>query len=364
MIKKAIISGGGTGGHIFPAIAIADRIKKECPDADILFIGAEGKMEMEKVPAAGYKIIGLPIRGFQRKFDLSNFILPFRLVASLWKARNIIKSFQPNVVIGVGGYASGPTLQIASMLRIPTIVQEQNSFAGKTNIILGKKVSAVCVAYDGMEKFFPKEKIVITGNPVRRDMITIEGKREEAINYFQLDPTKKTILVVGGSLGARSLNEAVINNLEKIDNTENVQLIWQCGKVAEIPSQEAIRKSKSKNVHLHTFISRMDLAYAAADLVISRAGAIAVSELCAVGKPTILVPSPYVAEDHQTKNALALVEKEAAILVEDKNANELFNTAFSLLKDDTRLHELQENCKKLGISDADERIVATIKNIL
>lgn len=362
-MKKIIISGGGTGGHVFPAVAIANRIKLELPNAEILFIGAEGKMEMEKVPAAGYKIIGLPIRGLQRKFDLKNFLLPFKILKSLIIARKEIKRFQPDVVVGVGGYASGPTLQMATMLKIPAIIQEQNSFAGKTNIILGKRVQKVCVAYNGMEKFFPMDKLVFTGNPVRSEMVNIDGKKDEANTFFKLDPNKKTVFVVGGSLGARTLNDATLKFVEAFDEN-NVQVIWQCGKNQFQKYQSLLNEKQCNGVKLMDFISRMDLAYAAADFVISRAGAIAVSELCIIGKPTILVPSPNVAEDHQTKNALALVENNAALYVKDNEAvDQLWLECFSLINDVEKQKQLIQNIQKMAVIDADARIVETLKSI-
>ena len=363
-IKKAIISGGGTGGHIFPAIAIANRIKKENPDAEILFIGAEGKMEMEKVPAAGYKIKGLPIRGFQRKFSLSNFLLPFKIIQSMWKARKIIKKFNPDIVVGVGGYASGPTLQMATMLKKPAVIQEQNSFAGKTNKILGSKVDKVCVAYEGMEAFFPKEKIVFTGNPVRENVVSIEGKRKEALDFFGLDENKKTFLVVGGSLGARTLNNCLKTKL-KLLQEDQIQLIWQCGKYQYKDLKAELINRNMEGIILTDFISRMDLAYAAADAVVSRAGAIAVSELSLVGKPCILVPSPNVAEDHQTKNAMALVEKNAAIMIPDKEGQEkMIPAMLNLIKDDNQQKKLSENILKMGVKSADKKIIAVINNVL
>lgn len=363
-IKKAIISGGGTGGHIFPAVAIADELRKNYPTIELLFIGAEGKMEMEKVPAAGYNIIGLPIRGFQRRLTFSNFLLPFKIIQSLLKARKIIKDFQPDIVIGVGGYASGPTLKMAGMLGIPTLLQEQNSFAGKTNILLAKKAHKICVAYENMERFFPKEKLIFTGNPVREQVVAISGKRAEGFQFFNLDPTKKTVLVVGGSLGARTLNNSVKNNLKTIQE-QDIQVIWQCGKLQHKSLQEELNGVDLKGISLNEFITKMDLAYAAADVIISRAGAIAVSELCIIGKPTVLVPSPNVAEDHQTKNALALVEKEAAVYVKDSEANEtLIPTTLELLKNNEKQEVLKQNILKMGVPNAAERIVATIKEIV
>lgn len=363
-LERVIISGGGTGGHIFPAVAIANKIKEENPKAKILFIGAEGKMEMEKVPQAGYEIIGLPIRGFQRKFALSNFLLPFKILQSIWKARKIIKKFNPQVVIGVGGYASGPTLQMATMLKIPTVIQEQNSFAGKTNKILGNKVSKVCVAYENMERYFPEDKIVFTGNPVRANVVEIEGKREKAFDYFGLNASKKTILVVGGSLGARTLNDSLKTKIKQLQESE-IQVIWQCGKYQHDSLKEELKNTDMTGIVLTEFILKMDLAYAAADVIISRAGALAVSELCLIGKPIILIPSPNVAEDHQTKNAMALVKNGAAIMIPDQEGREkMVNTMLKLIKDETQQKQLAENIKKMATPAADEKIAAVIKEVL
>ncbi|MFT5858325.1 MAG: UDP-N-acetylglucosamine--N-acetylmuramyl-(pentapeptide) pyrophosphoryl-undecaprenol N-acetylglucosamine transferase [Flavobacteriaceae bacterium] len=364
MIKKAIISGGGTGGHIFPAIAIADELKRRYPEVEILFVGAEGKMEMEKVPAAGYKIIALPIVGFKRKLALSNFILPFKIIGSLLKARKIIKTFNPDVAVGVGGYASGPLLKSATMKKVPSMVQEQNSFPGKTNKILSKSVQKICVAYDGLERFFPKEKIVLTGNPTRRDMVIIEGKESEAYKFYGFDPSKKTILIIGGSLGARTLNESVIVQLDALKSSE-VQVLWQCGKLYNQRLTEELSEVDLGAVKMVQFIDRMDLAYAMADVVISRAGAISVSELCLVKKPTILIPSPNVAEDHQTKNAMALVEKDAAILVKDIEAKEkMILAALDLLKDEARRNELARNIEQLGKPNATQSIVDELEKLI
>ena len=331
-IERAIISGGGTGGHIFPAIAIADEIKRRNPNAEILFVGANGKMEMEKVPAAGYKIKGLTIAGFQRKLTLSNFLLPFKIIASLWNAIKIIKGFKPQVVIGVGGYASGPTMQAAIFLKIPTLIQEQNSFPGKTNKILSGKVNSICTAYEGLEKFFPKNKIILTGNPVRQEMVQMEGKRKEAFEFYELNPDKKTILVIGGSLGARTLNESIKSHLQELQKNE-IQVLWQCGKVYLDTLTKELEQIDLRGIKMVQFISRMDLAYTLSDVIISRAGAISVSELCLVKKPVILVPSPNVTEDHQTKNAMALVNKNAAVLVKDSEAKEkLVGKTIELIK--------------------------------
>lgn len=362
-LERVIISGGGTGGHVFPAIAIANQIKKENPNAEILFIGAEGKMEMEKVPAAGYEIVGLWISGFQRKFTWKNFVLPFKIIASLWKARKIIKKFKPQAVVGVGGYASGPTVRIASTMGIPTIVQEQNSFPGKTNKILSKTVTKICVAYENLERFFPKDKIVFTGNPVRRSVVEIEGIKKNSLAEYGLSPDKKTVLVVGGSLGAKTLNESLINNI-KILQENNIQLIWQCGKYQHEEMLSLTKNMDMTGVVLKQFITEMQKAYAAADIIVSRAGAIAVSELCIIGKPLILVPSPNVAEDHQTKNAMALVEDDAAILIKDSESRaKLVPEILSLVSDEDKQRSLSENIKKKGILDADERIVDVIKEI-
>ena len=363
-IERAIISGGGTGGHIFPAIAIADEIKRRNPNAEILFVGANGKMEMEKVPAAGYKIKGLTIAGFQRKLTLSNFLLPFKIIASLWNAIKIIKEFKPQVVIGVGGYASGPTLQAAIFLKIPTLIQEQNSFPGKTNKILSGKVKAICTAYEGLEKFFPKNKIILTGNPVRQEMIEIEGKRNEAFEFYGLNPEKKTILVIGGSLGARTLNESVKSNIQEIQNND-IQVLWQCGKVYVESLTNELDEINMNGIKMVQFISRMDLAYTLADVIISRAGAISVSELCLVKKPVILVPSPNVAEDHQTKNAMALVNKNAAVLVKDSEAREqLVSKTIELIKNTELQVTLISEISKLGKPDATNSIVNEIEKII
>lgn len=345
---RIILSGGGTGGHIFPAIAIANEIKKLAPNAEILFVGALGKMEMEKVPAAGYKIIGVPIAGLQRKFTLSNLKLPFLIIRSLLKTRKIVSDFQPDVVVGTGGYASGPVLKAATAKGIPALLQEQNSYAGITNKILAKKASKICVAYDGMEKFFPKEKIILTGNPVRQDIANVKQKKAEALEYFKLNPGKKVILVIGGSLGARTINESIGAGLEQLVNN-NIQLIWQTGKGYAETAKQQTEKYKDQHIYAMDFISRMDLAYAAADIVISRAGASSVSELCNIGMPCILVPSPNVAEDHQTKNAMALVNKQAAILVKDNEAQEqLITTAVRLIRDEQQQVVLTNNISRMA----------------
>jgi UDP-N-acetylglucosamine--N-acetylmuramyl-(pentapeptide) pyrophosphoryl-undecaprenol N-acetylglucosamine transferase len=357
---KFIISGGGTGGHIFPAIAIANALKAKIENAEILFIGAEGRMEMEKVPAAGYPIIGLPIRGFDRKNMLRNVKTLLLLAKSMYKARKIVKDFAPNAVIGVGGYASGPTLKVASQLNIPVIVQEQNSFAGVTNKLLSDKAACFCVAYEGMERFFPKEKIILTGNPIRQDLQLDPARKEEAYRFFNLDPAKQTLLIIGGSLGARTINQSILGHLELLAQS-GVQVIWQAGKIYI----EALRKEAAPqltpNIILTDFVSRMDYAYAIADLVISRAGASSISELCLLGKPSILVPSPNVAEDHQTHNAMALVNKDAAIMIKDSESKEkLVPNTLDLLKDPSRLALLSSNCLHLAQKDSAARIADEI----
>ena len=346
---RVILSGGGTGGHIFPAIAIANEIKKLVPHADILFVGALGKMEMEKVPAAGYKIIGVSIAGLQRKlFTLANLKLPFLIIQSLLKTRKIISDFKPDVVIGTGGYASGPLLKAATSKGVPALLQEQNSYAGITNKILSKKANKICVAYEGMEKFFPKEKIILTGNPVRQDILNITATRDEAYEFFKLDKTKKIILVVGGSLGAKGINEAMSEGLKALADN-HIQLIWQTGKLYFETAKQHCAKYESKNIKAVDFITRMDLAYTLADVVISRAGAGAISELCIVKKPSILVPLPTAAEDHQTKNAMSLVNKNAAILIKDSETkSELIKEALALINNDALLHEISINCGMLA----------------
>ncbi len=346
---KVILSGGGTGGHIFPAVSIANEIRSMVPDVQILFVGALGKMEMEKVPASGYKIIGLPIAGIQRKLTLANLKFPFLLLKSILKARSIVKEFKPNVVVGTGGYASGPLLRAATSMGIPALIQEQNSYAGVTNKWLSKKASKICVAYEGMEKFFPKEKIILTGNPVRQDIKDIDQKRSEGQKFFNLDPNKKTLLVVGGSLGAKGINEALGSGLQVLADN-NIQLIWQTGKPYFETAKQQASPFKEKNINAVDFISRMDLGYAVADLVISRAGAGAVSELCIVKKPAILVPLLTAAEDHQTKNAMSLVNKNAAILVRDDEAKtKLVKEAITLMKDEKKQNELKQNIGTLAL---------------
>jgi UDP-N-acetylglucosamine--N-acetylmuramyl-(pentapeptide) pyrophosphoryl-undecaprenol N-acetylglucosamine transferase len=373
-LNKVIISGGGTGGHIFPAVAIANKIKEVYPNCEILFVGAEGKMEMEKVPKAGYKIVGLPIRGLQRKLTLSNLMFPFKLISSLWKAKRIIKEFKPDIAIGVGGYASAATLRVASRMGVPTLIQEQNSYPGITNKWLASRAKTICVAYENLDRFFPKEKIVMTGNPVRMEMVNIAGKREKASVHFRLNPSKKTVLIIGGSLGARTLNESFKLQIQKLIEAD-IQLIWQCGKVyydqlkpeveAAMASNRSLSGAEVTPIYLSDFVYEMDLAYAAADLIVSRAGAISVSEVCLVGKPVILVPSPNVAEDHQTKNAMALVQKNAAVLVKDIDAkNLLVDKTIELLNDQKACADLSKNIKTLAIPDAPERILKEIEKLI
>jgi len=358
--RRIIISGGGTGGHVFPAISIANALKAIDPDVDILFVGALSKMEMEKVPAAGYPIVGLPISGFQRKLSLKNLAVVFKLGISLVKARKVIKKFQPDVVVGVGGYASGPVLRIAAGMGIPTLIQEQNSYAGVTNKLLAEKASKICVAYENMSNFFPEHKIILTGNPVRQDLENIGGKRPHAMDYFHLDPAKKTILVLGGSLGARTINRSLLERMGKL-STSGVQVIWQTGSKYYKKINDEISCKDIATIKVYDFISRMDLAYAAADIVISRAGACTISELCLVGKPSILVPSPNVAEDHQTKNAMALVDKDAARVVVDMEAHErLVDVALFMLNNEPVLNTLSTNIAKMAIRDSAKRIAEEV----
>ena len=350
---RIIISGGGTGGHIFPAVSIANAIKEIHPDVEILFVGAEGRMEMQRVPAAGYKIIGLPVAGFNRKNLLKNISVLIKLLRSQLKARKIIKDFKPHAAVGVGGYASGPTLNMAGKLGIPTLLQEQNSYAGVTNKLLAKKAKKICVAYDGMERFFAKDKIILTGNPVRQNLLQKTLNHEDAVRSFKLDPSKKTVLIVGGSLGARTLNNCVMHGLEKIKNS-GVQFIWQTGKFY-FEEAKACVKAAGELPMLHTtdFISDMNAAYSAADLVVSRAGAGSISEFCLLEKPVILVPSPNVAEDHQTKNALALVDKDAALYVKDVEAeSKLLDVAIQTVQNTERLNELSNHIARLAFKDS------------
>jgi len=357
---KFILSGGGTGGHIYPAIAIANELKSRFPDAEFLFVGAQDKMEMQKVPQAGYAIKGLWIAGLQRKITLQNMLFPVKLLDSLWKSRKIIKQFKPDVVIGTGGFASGPLLQAANFLGIPTLIQEQNSFPGITNKLLSKKANTICVAYENLERFFPKGKMILTGNPVRQDLIAIEDKRAEAIAYFNLDANKKTLLVLGGSLGARRINQLIEKELKNIQ-AQNVQIIWQCGKLYF----EEYKKYNSEHVQVVAFIEKMDFVYAAADVIISRAGASSVSELCIVGKPVIFIPSPNVAEDHQTKNARAIVDKKGAILLKESQLDAEFSLVFeALLKDPEKQKQLSENIKELALPEATKQIADEIVKLI
>lgn len=366
---KAIISGGGSGGHIFPAIAIANAIKARYSDAEILFVGAEGRMEMEKVPAAGYKIVGLPIAGIQRQLSISaikkNLAVPFKMMKSQKMVRNVIADFKPDIVVGVGGYASAPTLKTAEKLGFPTLLQEQNSYPGLTNKMLAKNARVICVAYDGLEKFFPAEKIVFTGNPVRADIEAMNASREEGCQFFGLDTEKKVVLSVGGSLGARSINQMILKN-PLFFKENDVQLIWQTGKWMYKEALDRVRAAGLEPwIKVHQFISRMDLAYAAANVVISRAGAIAISELCIVGKPVILIPSPNVAEDHQTKNAMALVNKGAARMVHDIDCGQKGLIELrELLNSPQQQQRMSANCQQLGVRGAADKIVDEIEKII
>lgn len=357
---KFILSGGGTGGHIFPALAIADELKVRFPEAEILFVGAEGKMEMQRVPEAGYPIEGLWISGIQRKLTFDNLMFPFKLLSSLRRSRKIVKAFKPDVVIGTGGFASGAVVKVAAGKGIPTVVQEQNSFPGITNKLLGKEVDKICVAYDGLEQFFPQHKIVKTGNPIRQGLLDVTIKREEAITYFELDQSKNTVVVLGGSLGARRINQLIEEQLPLFKEM-GIQLIWQCGKFY----YEEYKKYASKEVIVRAFLDRMDLAYAAADTIISRAGASSVSELALVGKAVIFIPSPNVAEDHQTKNAKSVVEHQAAILVIEKELNEKFIPIFQdLFADKEKQIKLGQNFKKLALPNATKDIVDQIVKLM
>ena len=353
---RLIVSGGGTGGHIFPALSIANAVKAKCPDAEILFVGAENRMEMQRVPAAGFRIVGLPVSGFDRKNIFKNIAVLWRLMKSRHKARRIIRDFRPQVAVGVGGYASGPTLKEAGAMGIPTLLQEQNSYAGVTNKLLANKADCICVAYEGMERFFPKEKIKLTGNPVRQNLLDATITHDDAVRVFGLDPSKKTILIVGGSLGARTLNESMLQAWNALGES-GVQFIWQTGKYYYEHITGQLRGRELKNVHVCDFISSMDAAYAASDLVISRAGAGSISEFCLLGKAVILVPSPNVAEDHQTKNALALVNKGAALYVKDADAcAELVPLALSTIRDEGKLAQLRKNILTLAYHNSAEVI--------
>jgi UDP-N-acetylglucosamine--N-acetylmuramyl-(pentapeptide) pyrophosphoryl-undecaprenol N-acetylglucosamine transferase len=361
--RRIIVSGGGTGGHIFPAIAIADALTEKDPTVKILFVGAEGRMEMEKVPAAGYKIIGLPVRGFNRKNPFKNIAVIYKLIRSLFIARDIIKRFRPNVVVGVGGYASGPVVRAASWKGIPVVIQEQNSYAGVTNKLLARKANRICVAYEGMERFFPKAKIVVTGNPVRQELNDCHLQREQSLAFFDLDLTKQTILVLGGSLGARTINQSVEAYLDRFP--AHLQLIWQTGKNFYERAKEQVQTRKMPNVKVFEFIHRMDLAYAAADLVVSRAGAGTISELSITAKPCILVPSPNVAEDHQTKNAMALVHKNAAIMIRDSEAPaKLMPEAIATVQNYEIIEPLADNIQMMAKFHAAEAIAEEVIKLI
>lgn len=365
---RFILSGGGTGGHIYPAIAIANELKNRFPNAEILFVGAQDKMEMQKVPQAGYPIEGLWIAGIQRKLTLQNMMFPLKLISSLWKSRKIINKFKPDVVIGTGGFASGPLLQVANSKKIPTVIQEQNSYPGITNKVLSRHAKKICVAYDNLDRFFPKDKIIFTGNPVRQDLLYIDNKRQEGISYFKLNPNKKTLLVLGGSLGARRINQLIEKELEFI-LSQDIQIIWQCGKLYHDEYKKYDSKSPSfggvGEATVLDFIDRMDLIYAASDFVISRAGASSVSELCLVGKPTIFIPSPNVAEDHQTKNAKAIVDKNGALMIKESELDTTFETVFKDLVTNQKLQkELSQNIKTLAKPNATRDIVDEIVKLV
>ena len=360
---KVIISGGGTGGHIFPAVAIANALKRIAPETEILFVGAKGRMEMEKVPASGYKIVGLDIQGFQRKSILKNVMLPYKMIKSVLNARAIIKAFKPDVAIGVGGYASGPLLLAASQMNIPYLIQEQNSFAGITNKWLGKNAQRICVAFTGMEQFFPASKIMLTGNPIRKEVADIENKRFASAEMLSLSPHKHTILVTGGSLGAGTLNNSFLAGIKKIVDAD-VQLIWQTGKYYYQFVQEKLAGMENENIKVMEFLHKMELAYASADVIVSRAGAGTIAELCVIGKPVILVPSPNVTEDHQTQNALALVKHGAALMIADASAQtDLVDAALNLVGNPGKCRLLSDNIKKLALPDADNVIAKEVFKI-
>lgn len=355
-----LLSGGGTGGHIYPAVAIANELKSRHPEAEFLFVGANGRMEMEKIPQLGYNIEGLNISGIQRSLTLKNLSFPFKLIQSLYRAGKILSKFKPNIVIGTGGYASGPTLYMANLKKIPSLIQEQNSYPGITNKLLAKKAEKICVAYDDLEKFFPKEKIIKTGNPVRQDLLDIENKRPEAQKYFGLDPERKTVAIIGGSLGAKRINETIALHLDSLLGN-GYQVIWQTGKLYYDRFQDL---GETEGVAMHAFIQRMDLFYAAADLLISRAGAGTISELCIVGKPVLFIPSPNVAEDHQTKNALSVVENDAALMIKESELDSFEEVLLGVLGNPARQKELGENIKKLALPDATSRIADEVEKIV
>lgn len=363
---KVIVSGGGTGGHIYPAVAVADALKKRLGDGvEILFVGAQGKMEMEKIPSLGYQIVGLPVVGLQRRLSIKNLALPFKILRSIRIARQTIRKFRADIVVGFGGYASGPVIWAAQGMGIPTVIQEQNSYAGITNKILGRRAKRICVAYDGMERFFPASKIVKTGNPLRGSFVADISKREEANAYFGFDNSKPTLLIVGGSLGTRTLNNMMKLWVDRLTDNDHMQVIWQTGKIYEREIEAFMEGHKQNGVWIGAFIERMDLAYAAANLVVSRSGACTVSELCLLGLPTIFVPSPNVAEDHQTKNAMALVEICAAVMIEDQDAeNKVIPMALNLLGDSARLEELRRNIHNLAITNSADKIVDEVLECL
>ncbi len=361
---RLIISGGGTGGHIFPALAIANEFKERYPDSEILFVGAKGRMEMTRVPEAGYKIIGLWISGLQRKLTLSNLSFPFKLISSYFKAGSIVKNFKPHAVIGTGGYASGPIMLASTKNNIPSLIQEQNSYAGLTNKQLANKVQRICVAYPGMENYFPKGKLMFTGNPVRKDIINLDLKREKALDHFAFNAGERTLLILGGSLGARTINESVLAGIDQLIDAR-VQVIWQTGKMYFESIKAQVQDKDLKRIRIHDFLKQMDLAYAASDVVISRAGALSISELCLAQKPCVLVPSPNVAEDHQTKNALALVNENAAIMIKDAVAKDsLITESLKLLFDEDRCEKLRINIGRLAKPNATEEIVNEIEKII
>ena len=364
---KFIISGGGTGGHIFPALAIAQELEHKFSDCEILFVGANGRMEMEKIPDAGYTIKGLDVVGIQRSFSINSFIknfsFPIRLLKSLTAAKKIIESFNPDVVIGVGGYASGPTLRMANKLGVPTLIQEQNSYAGLTNKWLSKKAHKICVAYENMSQFFPEPKLVLTGNPVRKDLMDMDQKSDLALKHFNIDKGDKVILVIGGSLGAKSINEGLLASLDILKN-QPIQLIWQVGKRYFDQISNHKKLQEFKNVHAMPFIKKMDLAYEVADLVISRAGALSISEITLTGKASLLIPSPNVAEDHQRKNAMALVKRNAAVLVNDNDTRSALEKALNLLKDELQISEIAKNAKRMGKPNAARDIVNEIEKLI
>ena len=361
---RVIISGGGTGGHIYPAIAIANKLKERMPNIEILFVGAEGKMEMQKVPEAGFPIKGIWISGIQRKRSITNLLVPLKLLISLVQSYVIIAKFRPDVAVGVGGFASGPLLWTTSLIRIPTLIQEQNSYAGITNKLLAKKVDKICVAYDHMDRYFPKDKIIKTGNPVREDILDIDNRKAAALKFFNFDRDKKTVFVMGGSLGARTVNISVFNRIQKIID-EDVQLVWQIGKIYYDDYEQKMKSYDVSRVRMYDFLREIDLAYAMADVIVSRAGALSISELSIVGKPVVLIPSPNVAEDHQTKNAEALTSRDAAILITDQEAPEkLIDTVLEILQDKDKMLSLGINIRKLALTGATEKITDEIQKLL